>query len=69
MIDRVEVDDREMRIVGRKDVLDQAVLALGGLVPGVGRFVRKWRAVNAPIKPRRFDRFERLPRRPLTCLA
>ena len=42
--DRVEVDDREIRIVGRKDVLEQAVLANGGPVPGVRSFVRKWRA-------------------------
>jgi site-specific DNA recombinase len=30
IVDRVEVDDREVRIVGRKDVLEQAVLANGG---------------------------------------
>jgi hypothetical protein len=34
---------REIRIVGRKDVLEQAVLAKGALVPGVRSFVRKWR--------------------------
>ena len=44
IVDRVEVDDREIRIVGRKDVLEQAVLANGGPVPGVRSFVRKWRA-------------------------
>ena len=44
IIDRVEVDDREIRIVGRKDILEQAVLANGGAVPGVRSFVRKWRA-------------------------
>ena len=43
IVDRVEVDDREIRIVGRKDVLEQAVLANGGPVPGVRSFVRKWR--------------------------
>ena len=43
IIDRVEVDDREIRIVGRKDVLEQAVLANGGPVQGVRSFVRKWR--------------------------
>ena len=43
IVDRVEVDDREIRIVGRKDVLEQAVLAKGGPVPGVRSFVRKWR--------------------------
>ena len=35
IVDRVEVDDREIRIVGRKDVLEQAVLTNGGPVPGV----------------------------------
>ena len=43
IIDRVEVDDTVIRIVGRKDVLEQAVLA-GGPPPGVRGFVRKWRA-------------------------
>jgi site-specific DNA recombinase len=43
IVDRVEVDDREIRIIGRKDVLEQAVLAKGGPVPGVRSFVRKWR--------------------------
>jgi hypothetical protein len=44
IVDRIEVDDREIRIVGRKDVLEQAVLANGAPVPGVRSFVRKWRA-------------------------
>ena len=43
IVDRIEVDDREIRIVGRKDVLAQAVMANGGPVPGVRSFVRKWR--------------------------
>ena len=43
IVDRVEVDDHEIRIVGRKDVLEQAVLANGGPAPGVRSFVRKWR--------------------------
>ena len=43
IVDRVEVDDHEIRIVGRKDVLEQAVLANGGPIPGVRSFVRKWR--------------------------
>jgi hypothetical protein len=30
IVDRVEVNDRQIRIVGRKDVLEQAVLAGGG---------------------------------------
>lgn len=43
IIDRVEVDDGKIRIVGRKDVLEQVVLANGGPVQGVRSFVRKWR--------------------------
>ena len=43
IIDRVEVDDHQIRILGRKDVLEQAVMANGGPVPGVRSFVRKWR--------------------------
>ncbi len=46
IVDRVEVDDRAIRIVGRKDVLQQAVLANGGPVPGVRSFVRKWRSLR-----------------------
>jgi site-specific DNA recombinase len=41
IVDRVEVDDCEIRIVGRKDVLEQAVLANGAPVPRVRSFVRK----------------------------
>ena len=39
----MDVDDRETRIVGRKEVLEQAVLVKGGPVPGVRSPVRKWR--------------------------
>jgi site-specific DNA recombinase len=46
IVDRLEVDDAEIRIVGRKDVLEQAVLANGGTVPVVRSFVRKWRPVG-----------------------
>ena len=42
IIDRVEVDDDVIRIMGRKDVLEHAILA-GGPLPGVRSFVRKWR--------------------------
>ena len=44
IIDRIEVDDHQIRILGRKDVLEQAVMVNGGPVPGVRSFVRKWRA-------------------------
>jgi site-specific DNA recombinase len=43
IIDRIEVDDRQIRIYGRKDVLAQAVFANGGPIPGVRSFVRRWR--------------------------
>ncbi len=43
IIDRIEVDDAQIRIMGRKDVLEQAVMANGSPVPGVRSFVRKWR--------------------------
>jgi site-specific DNA recombinase len=43
IVDRIEVDDHEVRIVGRKDVLAQAVMANGGPMPGVRSFVRSWR--------------------------
>ena len=46
IVDRIEVDDREIRIVGRKNVLEQAVLANGGAVSGVRSFVRKWRSLG-----------------------
>ena len=44
IVDRIEVDDHQIRILGRKDVLEQAVLANGGPTPGVRSFVRNWRA-------------------------
>ena len=43
IVDRVEVDDHAIRIVGRKDVLEQAVLANGDSAAPVRSFVRKWR--------------------------
>jgi site-specific DNA recombinase len=45
VIDQVEVDDNEIRIWGRKGVLERLVAASGGSGPaGVPSFVRKWRA-------------------------
>jgi hypothetical protein len=35
IIDRIEVDDAVIRAVGRKDVLERAIPANGGPVPGV----------------------------------
>ncbi len=44
LLDRVEVDDRQVRLIGRKDTLEQCVMA-GGANGGVVRsFVRNWRA-------------------------
>ena len=43
-LDRIEIDDREIRIVGRKDVLEQAVIDGGTASSGVRSFVRSWRA-------------------------
>jgi hypothetical protein len=45
IFDQVEVDDDEIRIWGRKGVLERLVAASGGSSPaGVPSFVRKWRA-------------------------
>ena len=46
IVDRIEVGDDVVRIVGRKDVLEHAVLANGPPVPGVRSFVRKWRSLG-----------------------
>jgi site-specific DNA recombinase len=42
IVDRVEVDDRVIRLIGRKDVLEQAVLASGGPLSRVRSFVHRW---------------------------
>ena len=54
IIDQIEVDDHQILICGRKDVLEQAVMADGGPVPGVRSFVRRWRPVRGsnPCYPR-----------------
>ena len=43
LVDRIEVDDREVRIVGRKEVLEQEVRATSQAQTGVHSFVSKWR--------------------------
>ena len=43
IVDRVEVDDQQIRIIGRKELLERAVLANGVPKAGVRSFVRKWR--------------------------
>ena len=42
VIDQVEVDDDEIRIHGRRDVLERLVMS-GAAAAGVPSFVRKWR--------------------------
>ena len=44
VIDQVEVDDEEIRIMGRKTVLERLVMGGGAAPAGVPSFVRKWRA-------------------------
>lgn len=44
MIDNVEVDDTEIRIHGRRSVLERLVMGEGVAPAGVPSFVRKWRA-------------------------
>lgn len=43
VIDQVEVDDAEIRIIGRKSVLERLVMGGGAAPAGVPSFVRKWR--------------------------
>jgi hypothetical protein len=44
MIDNIEVDDAEIRIHGRRTVLERLVMGSGQTAAGVPSFVRKWRA-------------------------
>ena len=44
LLDRIEVDDGEVRIVGRKEVLEQTVLATRQAEAGVHSLVLNWRA-------------------------
>ena len=44
IIDKIEVADGQVRIHGRKDVLEQAVMTASGARPPVRSFVRGWRA-------------------------
>jgi hypothetical protein len=45
IIDAVEVDDRAIRIVGSKDILQAAIDSKQTDNGNVGGFVRKWRAI------------------------
>lgn len=44
VVDRVEVDDHAIRIVGDRATLEQAVVGNQNANPDVRSFVRKWRA-------------------------
>ncbi len=44
LIDNVEVDDTEIRIHGRRTVLERLVMAGVAVPAGVPSFGRKWRA-------------------------
>jgi hypothetical protein len=52
IVDRVEVDDGQIRIIGRKEILEQAVRASAAVGPGVRSFVPKWRpSLNITANP------------------
>ncbi|MEJ2118891.1 MAG: hypothetical protein P8Y36_13790 [Alphaproteobacteria bacterium] len=46
IVDRIEVDDREVRILGRKDLLEEAVIASSAARAPVRSFIRG----GSPIK-------------------
>jgi site-specific DNA recombinase len=46
VIDRVDVDDAEIQIIGRKTVLERFVMGGGHAPAGVPSLVRKWRPVG-----------------------
>lgn len=46
VVDQVEVDDTEIRIHGRRTVLERLVMGGGASPVGVPSFVRKWRAIQ-----------------------
>ena len=43
IVDRIEVDEGIIRLYGRKDVLEQCVMAGTAATPGVRTFVPEWR--------------------------
>ncbi len=46
IVDRIEVDEGIIRLYGRKDVLEQCVMAGTAATPGVRTFVPEWRPVG-----------------------
>ena len=51
IFDRVEIDDTQIRICGRKDLLEAAVAAKGGPIPGVRTIVPEWRPLGESEDP------------------
>lgn len=47
LVDQVEVDDAEIRIHGRRTVLERLVMGGGAAPAGVPSFVRKWRTIRS----------------------
>lgn len=43
IVDRIEVDERKIRLFGRKDILEQCVISGAPGNPGVRTFVPEWR--------------------------
>jgi site-specific DNA recombinase len=46
IIDRIEVNDGAIRLIGRKDVLEQCVMAGTSATPGVRAIVPEWRSLR-----------------------
>lgn len=46
LIDRIEVDEGAIRLFGRKDILEQCIIAGAAAGPGVRTFVPKWRSLR-----------------------
>jgi hypothetical protein len=44
VVDRIEVDDHAIRIIGDEATLEQVIVGSTKTTPGVRRFVPKWRA-------------------------
>ena len=51
IIDRIEVDEGAIRLFGRKDVLEQWIVAGAAADPGVRTFVPKWRSLRNDKDP------------------
>jgi hypothetical protein len=52
VIDNVEVDDSEIRIHGRRTVLERLVMGRGAAPAGVPSFIPKWRASKEKLRTR-----------------